>query len=547
MDHEKGNPQGHRRTAYRFDYGRRTKAACKRTQKIHGSAGGWVEQSIGDVVAGGRDKARSLLSRYCTCAAIEDTGLWTNRIALYLGGGAGDRLTVYVDDLALHGKVPDAEAYLASATKAWERYRKGMQSETARLTNAIAAYREPVAYPPDADLLARIKKRAVTIADEVDSRGFPKPATYNKLVRYVKEFEYLSDRIAWLKAHPAEGFIPYTRNPVADEKILPDALIHRQPSRVVKLRACPGEYEPTSIIVHARKALKDVSIEVDDFVTGDGDRFSAERADVRLVKCWYKAGEGNLVQQHKRILTPELLVKDDRLIEVDRVAKTNRLRVDLAGEETYIDISDPDADFPEQTVFEDAAQMKPFDVPQYENRELWVTVHLPEDTSPGTYRSRVTVAPANCPSQSFSISVRVLPFVLPQRAIDHRLSYRGQIVEGATGSSAARTELWSKGYDGTLNYAYQHGMGRLWHDLDHKRRRDHVFAYPTSNGAIDTVQWECYREAIDDHRYLAVLLKSGGRSKAEIRRWLNDFVNAGIPSEKIRNSIIAAILAQLKR
>jgi hypothetical protein len=60
-------------------------------------------------------------------------------------------------------------------------------------------------------------------------------------------------------------------------------------------------------------------------------------------------------------------------------------------------------------------------------------------------------------------------------------------------------ELWNAGYDGEMNYAYQHGFGSsIWNDFDHSRYRDHVFAYPTTDGVIDTVQWEGFREAIDE-------------------------------------------------
>ncbi len=51
----------------------------------------------------------------------------------------------------------------------------------------------------------------------------------------------------------------------------------------------------------------------------------------------------------------------------------------------------------------------------------------------------------------------------------------------------------------------------IWNDFDSslkgKRFRDHVFAYPTSNGVIDTIQWEGFREGVDDVRYFQTLKK----------------------------------------
>ena len=40
-------------------------------------------------------------------------------------------------------------------------------------------------------------------------------------------------------------------------------------------------------------------------------------------------------------LTPELLLKDDSLVKVDYVTKTNYLKVTINGVEQYIDISNP--------------------------------------------------------------------------------------------------------------------------------------------------------------------------------------------------------------
>jgi hypothetical protein len=65
--------------------------------------------------------------------------------------------------------------------------------------------------------------------------------------------------------------------------------------------------------------------------------------------------------------------------------------------------------------------------------------------------------------------------------------------------------LWRAGFDGAMDYAYQHSMGFIWNDFDHKIYRDHVFAYPTSNGVVETLAWEGYREGVDDLRYLATL------------------------------------------
>lgn len=65
--------------------------------------------------------------------------------------------------------------------------------------------------------------------------------------------------------------------------------------------------------------------------------------------------------------------------------------------------------------------------------------------------------------------------------------------------------LWQSEYDGAMNYAYQHSFGFIWNDFDHKAYRDHVFAYPTEDGVIDTLAWEGFRQGVDDLMYIEAL------------------------------------------
>jgi len=65
--------------------------------------------------------------------------------------------------------------------------------------------------------------------------------------------------------------------------------------------------------------------------------------------------------------------------------------------------------------------------------------------------------------------------------------------------------LWKADYDGACTYCYQHSFGNIFNDFDHYHYRDHVVAYPTIDGVIDTLALEGYREAIDDIRYATTL------------------------------------------
>jgi len=78
--------------------------------------------------------------------------------------------------------------------------------------------------------------------------------------------------------------------------------------------------------------------------------------------------------------------------------------------------------------------------------------------------------------------------------------------------------LWQNEYDGPLDYIYHWGMAQrgakigarfpcVWNDFCRiEKYKQHNFVYPTSDGVIDTMAWEGYREAADDLRYMSTLL-----------------------------------------
>lgn len=101
-------------------------------------------------------------------------------------------------------------------------------------------------------------------------------------------------------------------------------------------------------------------------------------------------------------------------------------------------------------------------------------------------------------------------------------------------------QLWHAGYDGLMSYVYQRSFGHIWNDFDDKAYRDHVFAYPTSSGVVDTVQWEGFREAVDDMRYLAALEKKKGKSYT--KQWLGQKLSNGDGPKSVRQEIIRMLL-----
>jgi len=74
--------------------------------------------------------------------------------------------------------------------------------------------------------------------------------------------------------------------------------------------------------------------------------------------------------------------------------------------------------------------------------------------------------------------------------------------------------MYLAGFDGAMDFSYQFAHGNIYDDTD-SLNWDYVYAYPTVDGVLDTLQWEAWREAADDVRYLTTLLDMIEHGKAE--------------------------------
>jgi hypothetical protein len=103
--------------------------------------------------------------------------------------------------------------------------------------------------------------------------------------------------------------------------------------------------------------------------------------------------------------------------------------------------------------------------------------------------------------------------------------------------------LWELNLDGGCTWTYRSAVaGDPWDDFDDPdgTYRDFMMTYPAYGAPIPTVQWEAYREANDDLRYMATLEKrlayaigdAGGRV-AEIRDALAELREEGVEGRNL--------------
>jgi len=173
-----------------------------------------------------------------------------------------------------------------------------------------------------------------------------------------------AETIVPTEAERKRGYVVFAPSSVA-EHVWPD-LPPRKGTRAAELRAwcTPGEYEPVTLAVNATKALTDVRVTVSALegpATLDASLF-----DIRVVHCWpqrYKSQRGT-----EWAVMPELL------------------RPLRHFGQTWVSPGT--------------------------NRQWWITLRAPEDTTPGDYRGIVTIEVPEAGRMQLPLALTVYPFQL---------------------------------------------------------------------------------------------------------------------------------------
>lgn len=237
----------------------------------------------------------------------------------------------------------------------------------------------------------------------------------------------------------SSSLVLYVVPAVTDDRILPDSAL--SPSLIsdrIVITAAPGEYEPASFVLRAKEAISGLRVESTGLVSPSGS-LPADVLDIRVVKCWYQLGDSKF-KEGIRVLTPELLLKDDSLVKVE--GGENHLKVN--GE--YLWISSPDGTIPgipwmptpEQFPVRDAATLQPVDIPAGTNKQFWVTAHVPADAASGVYNGRIEIIAGQTPVGGIDVRLRVLPFTLAEPMLMYSMYYDGQLRAGGEGSISSR-------------------------------------------------------------------------------------------------------------
>ena len=109
--------------------------------------------------------------------------------------------------------------------------------------------------------------------------------------------------------------------------------------------------------------------------------------------------------------------------------------------------------------------------------------------------------------------------------------------------------LWQRDVDVAMTFAYCYGHGLVWNDWHWPSYKQEVFSYPTANGVVNTIQFEGYREGVNDVRYLQKLIDvindNPRKDTSAARQYVDNLKTTSLTTvdlDGVRNDIINYIL-----
>ncbi|MFB3885570.1 MAG: hypothetical protein ACE144_10105 [Thermodesulfobacteriota bacterium] len=187
--------------------------------------------------------------------------------------------------------------------------------------------------------------------------------------------------------------------------VLPnDNIEDKKPAEEIKIVAARGEYEPATFVVYSKETLQNVTVVCPDDLKSDGGGvFRKEDIDISVVKVWKQYPPVSVIKPGQaEVMVPELLLKDDTAPISDAWI-----------EKMYIPPS-----FPAKLNTEIQAGT---------SKQIWLTIKVPESTTQGLYHGSVDLLNNGVLIKRLSLSLEVLPFVLPKPNKIYLIYFRGRV------------------------------------------------------------------------------------------------------------------------
>lgn len=210
-------------------------------------------------------------------------------------------------------------------------------------------------------------------------------------------------------------------DPYCAEKHLPDARpVDGRETTSLAAAAARGEFESISFMIRPGRDMQKVDLVPTDLAGPGEAAIPASAFDVYAVKVvnkwtwsWITYYAGN---PDSPTPVPDMLVHDDSLIRTDWSRHINYVRADYPSGPVYLNMSAPDltADFNTHLhPVRDTGKFVPLDLKTNEYRQIWITLKVPADATPGDYTGKIQLREKGADAGALDFKLTVHPFELP--------------------------------------------------------------------------------------------------------------------------------------
>ncbi|KIM03183.1 MAG: hypothetical protein KN64_12920 [Sulfurovum sp. AS07-7] len=208
----------------------------------------------------------------------------------------------------------------------------------------------------------------------------------------------------------------------------------------IDTKVAQNETKTLSFVLKSTSNLSNLTLEIPN-LTGTNGTINATSLDVKIVKSWYQNDNVNFNDSSKKILTPELLLKDESGIKVEN--GTNFLK-DTSG--NWIDISQNKSEkLIKDPLFKDSDSLKSFSLGKDINKQFFITLKVPQNTKAGTYTGKIKVKSNASTLAQIDVKVEVMPFLLEKSLLTHKIYYDGRYAPNGQSEAYQKTKAEIQG------------------------------------------------------------------------------------------------------
>ena len=200
---------------------------------------------------------------------------------------------------------------------------------------------------------------------------------------------------------------------------------------------------PISLLDSPEQDLADIRLVASDLVNASmKSAISSAMMDIRVVKPWFQGASAwndwkkQSPNDMRQVIVPELLLKDDSLVDVDSRLQRNYVTIKTKAGSSRLWVNPPQLAAAEQIYqsvedfpIYDAIDFQPFDLVAGQAKQIWITLHVPDSIESGEYFGHVDVYLSDRQIGSLEMQATVHAFELPDPSLVYSVYYRAQLDE----------------------------------------------------------------------------------------------------------------------